>query len=723
MQKLLQNKFFNLLPPAALVIGLVFSVIAYLIASNFQSQREDLYLQNEVGQISSKVKERFHDSQQILVSTAAFWDASDNVSRNEWRVFVKGQDLRANYPGIQGMGFAEVVRPNELEAHVQKIRAQGFPNYEIKPAGVRDFYTSIIYLEPFDERNQKAFGYDMFSQSVMREAMQMAVDTGQPTMSGKVGLIQENAADGQAGFLIYVPVYKKESQIRTKEERMANLQGFIYATFRAKNFIGDIMGRDTDDVGFRIYEGKTKDPAALMFDSHPNCQKKVVKSKEITIAVNNRFRTLEFRAHKEFFSKIESFLSLIVLLGGIVTSVLLYTLMLSIVRTRILALKQAEDMTLELKEAENRYRTLVTQLQTGVLIQTPASEIVLSNQSALGLLGLSEEQLLGKTSFDPDWNVIHEDGSPFPGSTHPVPVAIATRAPVKNVVMGVYHPPTKEVVWLLVNADPELNADGSVKEVVCTFVDITERKKMEEKLQREHEALIQSSKMAELGSMLGAIIHQWKQPLNVMAIMVQDIKYNFGSGELNEQTIDDFIRSMMETINFMSKTADNFRDFYKPSKERGAFSILDQTDSVLKLLEKQLKFNSIGLLVEGDRTICAMGCTGEFKQVVLNIINNAVEVLKEKNIKDARIVVNVFKEDEKAVLSITDNAGGIPSELLPDKLFEAFTSTKGDNGTGIGLSLSRTIIEENMQGHLNAKNTDKGACFMIELPIAQHEVL
>jgi C4-dicarboxylate-specific signal transduction histidine kinase len=523
--------------------------------------------------------------------------------------------------------------------------------------------------------------------------------------------------------LIYVPVYKKGSTPLTKEERMANLQGFIYAAFRAKNLIADIMGRGSDDIGFRMYEGKTKDPAALMYDSHPNCQKKVVKSKEITIAVNNRFRTLEFRAHKEFFSELESFLPLIVLFGGVVTSLLLYALMSSIVRTRILALKQAEDMTLELKEAEKRYRTLVAELQTGVLIQTHTSEIVLCNQSALELLGLSEEQLLGKTSFDPDWNVIHEDGSPFPGSTHPVPVSIATRAPVKNVVMGVYHPSAKEVVWLLVNADPELNEDGSVKEVVCTFVNITERKKMEEKLQREHDALIQSSKMAELGNMLGAIIHQWKQPLNVMAIVVQDIKYNFEAGGLNAKTVDDFICSMMETINFMSKTADNFRDFYKPSKEKSTFSILEQTESVLRLLEKQLKLNGIGLLIEGDKSIYATGCTGEFKQVVLNIINNAADTLKDRKIKDAKIVVSVFKEDEKAALTICDNAGGIPSELLPDKLFEAFVSTKGDNGTGIGLSLSRAIIEENMQGKLVAKNTDEGACFMIRLPMELHEIL
>lgn len=132
-----------------------------------------------------------------------------------------------------------------------------------------------------------------------------------------------------------------------------------------------------------------------------------------------------------------------------------------------------------LRQSEGRYHTLTDQLQVGVLIQAPNAEIILSNAKALELLGLTEDQLHGKTSFDPSWNVIHEDGSAFPGPTHPVPQAIATRLPVRNVVMGVFRPKTQDRVWLLVNADPQLNADGSVHQVVCTFADITERKEAE----------------------------------------------------------------------------------------------------------------------------------------------------------------------------------------------------------------------------------------------------
>jgi PAS domain S-box-containing protein len=130
-------------------------------------------------------------------------------------------------------------------------------------------------------------------------------------------------------------------------------------------------------------------------------------------------------------------------------------------------------------ESESKFRNLVWDMHVGVLLQGPQAEILMSNPKALELLGISEDQLLGKTSFDPDWNVIHEDGSLFPGDTHPVPTAIATRTSVNNVVMGVYRPDTGDRVWLLVDAEPELNDDGTVKQVVCSFIDITELKTTE----------------------------------------------------------------------------------------------------------------------------------------------------------------------------------------------------------------------------------------------------
>lgn len=137
---------------------------------------------------------------------------------------------------------------------------------------------------------------------------------------------------------------------------------------------------------------------------------------------------------------------------------------------------------IKIKDSESKFRSLVWDMQVGVIVQGPQAEIILCNPKSSELLGLSEDQLLGKTSFDPEWNVIHEDGSPFPASTLPVPRAISDRRSIREVVMGVYRPDKGDRVWLLVSAEPQLNDEGQVKQVVCTFVDISERKLAEEAL-------------------------------------------------------------------------------------------------------------------------------------------------------------------------------------------------------------------------------------------------
>ncbi|OLP16946.1 hypothetical protein BST81_18335 [Leptolyngbya sp. 'hensonii'] len=135
-----------------------------------------------------------------------------------------------------------------------------------------------------------------------------------------------------------------------------------------------------------------------------------------------------------------------------------------------------------LRSNEERFRALIQDLQVGILVQGADAEILLCNRAAIDLLGVTEEQLLGRTSFDPTWNVIHEDGSVFPGATHPVPQAIATGKSVKNVIMGVYRPSMGDRVWLLVNAEPRLTAEGRVAQVICSFSDITAYKQSQAEL-------------------------------------------------------------------------------------------------------------------------------------------------------------------------------------------------------------------------------------------------
>ena len=182
--------------------------------------------------------------------------------------------------------------------------------------------------------------------------------------------------------------------------------------------------------------------------------------------------------------------------------------LITAVNQLLAALGQREQA---LSDGEAHYRTLVSQLPVGVLIQSPTAEILMSNAIAQNLLGLTADQLAGQTSFDPAWNVVHEDGTPFPGDAHPVPQAIATRQAVRNQTMGVYRPATQDRVWLLVTAEPQLNAQGDVWRVICTFVDVTEHRRATYFEQFRNRILEQLTSGCPLPEVLDALVRGVEQ--------------------------------------------------------------------------------------------------------------------------------------------------------------------------------------------------------------------
>ncbi|MBI1887516.1 MAG: CHASE domain-containing protein [Nitrosomonadales bacterium] len=188
--------------------------------------------------------------------------------------------LEENYPGIRGIGFALIVPPQQKQQHIDAIRKQGFPDYTIHPEGAREIYTSVIYLEPFDERNRRAFGYDMFSDmahprpgdsglGVRRAAMERARDSGKAVISGKVRLLMEMETDKrvQAGFLMYLPVYRNGAPLDTLDERRANIVGWVYAPFRMDDLMDGILGEHAAGLDIEIYDGDELPDRTMMYDS------------------------------------------------------------------------------------------------------------------------------------------------------------------------------------------------------------------------------------------------------------------------------------------------------------------------------------------------------------------------------------------------------------------------------------------------------------------------
>ncbi|MBF0466958.1 MAG: transporter substrate-binding domain-containing protein [Nitrospirae bacterium] len=271
------------------------------------------------------------------------------------------------------------------------------------------------------------------------------------------------------------------------------------------------------------------------------------------------------------------------------------------------------------------------------------------------------------------------------------------------------------------------------------------KQKVEEETNKrmvQEQMVIQQSKLAAMGEMIGAIAHQWKQPLNAIAAIATDMKDAYEYGEFDKKYLMDSVKNTMEQIKHMSNTIDDFRNFFKPSKEKVNFSINSAVKEVIYLIHSQLikadirislecKYDAVRTPGEGEYAeICTCtpeliiyGYTNEFKQAVLNIFGNARDAIVKKRQQGAfdaedcgEILVELSKTDHYVILEIQDNGGGIPEDVI-DNIFQPYFTTKEAEGTGIGLHMAKVIIEQHMGGSIIASNGAKGAVFTIELSI------
>jgi signal transduction histidine kinase len=215
--------------------------------------------------------------------------------------------------------------------------------------------------------------------------------------------------------------------------------------------------------------------------------------------------------------------------------------------------------------------------------------------------------------------------------------------------------------------------------------------------------------------MIGNIAHQWRQPLNTLGLHAQKLGVFYGSPSFNKELLDNSIAKTMEIIKHMSKTIDDFRNYFKPGKEKVDFKVIEAIKNTLSLLEGNFNNPKITIDFVEQSNPVINGYQNEFAQVFLNILNNARDAMIERETAEPRIIITICNENGCAVVTVADNAGGIPVEAI-NKVFDPYFTTKGpQQGTGIGLFMSKTIIEKNMGGKLTVRNTDIGAEFRIEV--------
>lgn len=402
-----------------------------------------------------------------------------------------------------------------------------------------------------------------------------------------------------------------------------------------------------------------------------------------------------------------------------------------------------EQTTLEksLKENEEKFRTIFENNSAVMLIFDPASMVILdANMSASEFYGYSIDKLKNKKMCDItmtcsqiECRVIVENilGN---GTGSKVTVKTQTASGIIRDVelkMTPIEINNQSVIFVIVEDisqrvlyQKELESvNKNLQQMVTEEI---------EKRRKNEELLMEKMRLAEIGEMIGSIAHQWRQPLNTLGLLIQDIADARDFGELSDEYISNFVKGGMKQIDFMSRTIDDFRDFFKPSKKMEIFDVKDAVAQVLSIIKPQFRNKSIECVVvcncgrrervesdtdelskctEHDMRI--KGYQNEFKQVLLNLISNARDAMINRPIKILKIKMTV--DDRYVNVVIQDTGGGIPLELM-DRIFEPYFTTKGDKGgTGIGLYMSKAIIEENMKGSLSVENTNIGCRFTITM--------
>lgn len=386
-----------LLPWMILGISLAITIQGYKYVHSMQEKHARERFGYETQDASQKVFRRLHEYEMALRGGVGLFQASHTVTRLAWRDYVAALRIDQYYPGIQGIGFSQIIQPRDKEAHERSIRAEGFPEYSIRPAGERDLYSAIIYLEPFTDRNLRAFGYDMYSEPVRHIALEKAAKTGEPSVTQKIKLVQETDKDVQAGFLMYLPLYRSDRIASTDQERWDALIGFVYAPFRVKDFLRGVLGDGVQKLDFCLYDSEVMTPEHLMHDSREATQFAGNNGRFTTkerIQVPGGFWSIEFFSRPVFDEEMLISTPEMVLIGGISLSFLLFLLLMSQALEHRRVMHKAREMTSELRV----FSAAVEQSPVSVVITDLGGNIVYGNESMQRVTGYRLDEVIGRNA-------------------------------------------------------------------------------------------------------------------------------------------------------------------------------------------------------------------------------------------------------------------------------------------------------------------------------------
>lgn len=661
----------------------------------------------EVDDLVQSIQLRMRDHEQLLLGAKGLYEASNSVERSEFHRYVSTLDVAQRYPGIQVIGFSEWIKPSSVVDVIRRIQDEGFPQFTIHPHGERSHYSVITYVEPFTTRNLGAFGFDMFSESTRRQAMNAAVTTNKVKLSGKVILVQEKPETMQAGSLLYLPIFQKNVHLDTLDERWDALVGFVFAAFRMGDLMDGILLQRKLNIHFTLYAGTSTQAEQELFHSvqMQDADFTPAYTKNTQLEFFGQPWLLHVVSNKAFERQHKSHLPLIALVLGVVINFLLCAIFYVLVSQRQRALLLAETMTedvraknAQLKNNQERFELALESSAMGIWSLRFGDNHMQWDASMYALFGLSDSGPL--STYENFLALVHKDDRQ------------RVFAEIVQAIEGKKGYDTEyRIVWpdhnihYLASRAKIIYEGDDAGSMIGTCWDISERKRLD-KVKTEFVSTVSHELRTPLTAITGAlglVVGGALCELPDKAKLLLDIAYK------NAQRLKLLINDLLDMDKLLA----------------GKLEFHCEPQTLMPLMERAVMENRAYADQMQVRYLIAPATVAprvdiediRFLQVMANFLSNAAKFSQP----GSEVIIKLTRVDDYARVSVIDCGVGLGEESkghIFEKFYQADSSdTRKKGGTGLGLAITKEIVER-MNGRVGFTSAlGEGSTFYAEFPI------